>query len=301
MTSIKYPHRLMAASLMTPLLLATAACAGDKAANADSAGSATAMADSTGGASTGAMNGPNQAGQMDAPVAQLLAMVNRGEISSSQLASTKARNADVKAFAQQMVQEHQTAMQQLTTLASTSGWSIDSASIASMGGMGGMSDSAHAMSGAGGAAGTGATGGTGAAGGGSGAAGSGTGATSGSGTATGGGAGAGTTGAGQGAGGTGTGASGANLTMALQQMQQSMATSMQKLQGQSGAAFDRAYMDAQLAAHQQTLDLLRQYGTSVQNNELRSHVTQMQGSVEQHLQKAKDIRGKLGGTTGTGG
>jgi predicted outer membrane protein len=61
-------------------------------------------------------------------------------------------------------------------------------------------------------------------------------------------------------------------------------------------------MDAKLASHQQTLDLLRQYGTTIQNTELRSHVTQFQGSVEQHLQHAKDIRQKLGGTTGgTGG
>jgi predicted outer membrane protein len=291
MTSIKYPHRLIAAGIITPLLLATAACGGDNAGNADSAGNTMAMADSA-GASTGAMGGPNQAGQMDAPVAQLLATVNRAEISSGQLGSTKARNAEVKAFAQQMVQEHQAAMQTLTTLASTSGWSIDSAAIA--GGMGGMSDSAHAMAGG---AGTGGTGGTGAAG-------TGTGATGAAGTgATGTGTGMGGTGAaGTGTGGAGAGAGAGNLTMVMQQMQQSMATSMQQLQGQSGAAFDRAFMDAQLAAHQQTLDLLRQYGQSIQNTELRSHVTQMQGSVEQHLQQAKDIRQKLGGTTGgTGG
>jgi len=235
---------------MTPLLLASAACAGDKPATVDSAGGTMAMTDSAAGASTGAMNTPNNAGAMDAPVAQLLATVNRGEIGSGQLASTKARNAEVKAFAQQMVQEHETAMATLTTLASSSGWSIDSAAIMSgAGNMAGMSDSAHAaMSGAGGA----------------------------------------------------TGQSGAPaLTSALQQMQQTMSASMQKLRGQSGATFDRAYMDAQLAGHQQTLDLLRQYGTSIQNTELRSHATQIQASVEQHLQKAKDIRAKLGGTTGS--
>lgn len=289
MTSFKYPHRMLAASLMTPLLLASAACAGDNAGNADSAGGTMAMSDSA-GASTGAMGGPNQAGQMDAPIAQLLATVNRAEISSGQLGSTKARNAEVKAFAQQMVQEHQTAMQTLTTLASTNGWSVDSAAIA--GGMAGMSDSAHAaMAGGTGTAGTGAAG---------------TGATGAAGSGTAGAGAAGTTGAGAvaapGAGGASVGSGAGNLTQVMQQMQQTMATSMQQLQGQSGAAFDRAFMDAQLAAHQQTLDLLRQYSQSVQNNELRSHVTQMQGSVEQHLQQAKDIRQKLGGTTGgTGG
>ena len=246
MTSIRYPHRLLAASLMTPLLIATAACAGDKAATTDSA--AMAMADSA-GASASAMGAPASAGAMDAPVAQFLATVNRGEMSSGELAISKATNAEVKAFAQQMVTEHQTAMQALQTMASASGWTIDSAAMAS--GMGGMSDSAHAamMAGGSAAASPGSTPQSGA----------------------------------------------AALTTAMQQMQQMMATSMQQLRSQSGAAFDRAYMDAQLAGHQQTLDLLRQYNTSVQSNELRSHVTQVQGSVEQHLQKAKDIRGKLGG------
>ena len=250
MTSIKYAQRLLAAGLMTPLLLATAACAGDSAGTADSAGGTMAMGESAAGATTGAMAAPNQAGQMDAPVAQLLATVNRSEINSGQLASTKARNAEVKAYAQQMVTEHQAAMQTLTTLASSSGWSIDSAAMT--GGMGGMTDSAHsAMAG-------------------------------------------GSTSAAMGGSGGMTGGGVAGLAVAMQGMQESMMKSMEQLRSVSGAAFDRAYMDAQLAGHQQTLDLLRQHATSIQNNELRSHVMQMQGSVEQHLAKAKEIREKLG-------
>ena len=41
-------------------------------------------------------------------------------------------------------------------------------------------------------------------------------------------------------------------------------------------------------------DVLRQHSSQVQNNELRSHVSQIQSSVEQHLNRAKEIRDKLG-------
>lgn len=80
----------------------------------------------------------------------------------------------------------------------------------------------------------------------------------------------------------------------LMQMQETNNQAMQSLKSQSGAAFDKAYMDSQLAAHQQVLDLLRQHSSQIQNNELRTHVSQMQSSVEQHLNKAKEIRDKLG-------
>jgi putative membrane protein len=80
----------------------------------------------------------------------------------------------------------------------------------------------------------------------------------------------------------------------LMQMQQTNEQAMQSLRTQTGAAFDRAYMDSQVAAHQQTLDVLRQHSSQVQNNDLRSHVSQVQTSVEQHLNRAKEIRDKLG-------
>jgi predicted outer membrane protein len=269
--------------VVTPLLLASTACGkGDQAAS-DSAGGTVAMGDSAAGATTGSMNSaPNNTGMVDAPVAQLLAMANRNEISAGELASTKARNADVKSYAQQMVTEHQQAMQTLTTMSSTAGWSIDSASM-----MSGMSGGGTGTGSAGSATGTSATGaGTGA---GTGSAATGTG----TGTSAAGGAGttAGTTGGATGAGGTGVSQP---LMSVMMQMQQTNSQTMQTLRGQSGAAFDRSYMDAQLAAHQQLLDVLRQYSNQVQNNDLRSHVSQIQSSVEQHLNKAKEIRDKLG-------
>lgn len=274
--------RFIAAGVVAPLFLAATACGkGDKAAP-DSASGTVAAADSGAGASTGSMNGaPNNTGMVDAPVAQLLAMANRSEISAGELASTKARNADVKSYAQQMVSEHQQAMSTLTTMASTAGWSIDSASM-----MSGMSGGGTATGSPGSATGTGANGSTGA--------GSGNAAT-GTGTGTAAASGAGTTGGmpggANGAGGTG---SSQDLMNVMMQMQASNAQAMQSLRGQSGAAFDRAYIDSQLAAHQQLLDVLRQHSNGIQNNELRSHVSQIQSSVEQHLNRAKEIRSKLG-------
>jgi putative membrane protein len=94
-----------------------------------------------------------------------------------------------------------------------------------------------------------------------------------------------------GAGGTGASQS---LMSVMMQMQQGSNQSMQSLRGQSGAAFDRAYMDSQVAMHQQVLDVLRQQSGQIQNSELRSHVSQVQSSVEQHLNRAKEIRTKLG-------
>ena len=280
----KHLTRLVAAGVVTPLLLASTACGkGDQAAS-DSAGGTVAMGDSAAGATTGSMNSaPNNTGMADAPVAQVLAMSNRNEISAGELASTKARNADVKSYAQQMVTEHQQAMQTLTTMSSTAGWSIDSASM-----MSGMSGGAGTGS-AGSATGTSATGaGTGtAAGTGSAATGTGTGTSAAGGAGTSGG----TTGGATGAGGTGNSQP---LMSVMMQMQQTNSQAMQTLRGLSGAAFDRSYMDSQLAAHQQLLDVLRQYGNQVQNNDLRSHVSQIQSSVEQHLNKAKEIRDKLG-------
>lgn len=267
----RHLSRLVAAGMVTPLLLATTACGkGDRAAS-DSAAGTVAMSDSAAGMSTGSMNGaPNNTGMVDAPIAGLLAMANRSEIGAGELAGTRARHAEVKAYAQQMVTEHQQAMGTLTTMSTTAGWSIDSASM-----MGGMSHGAAATGSAGSATGTGAAAGAGSA--------TGTGMTAAGGaTASGGAMGAGGTGASQ------------PLMTVMMQMQQSNSQAMQSLRGQSGAAFDRAYMDSQLAAHQQLLEVLRQYSNQIQNNELRSHVSQIQGSVEQHLNQAKEIRGKLG-------
>lgn len=268
MMDTRHLRRLMIVAISTPMMGALAACGGGDTATSDSASGTVATGDS------GTMNAaaPNNAGMMDGSMASLLATVNHSEIAAGQLASTKARNAEVKSYAQMMVTEHTAGMQQLQQLATASGWSLPD----SMGNMS-VSSSPNAAGGSNTAISAGAS----------------TAAGTASGTASG-------TG-----GGTGTMANtptqgGDQLSAAVQQMHQMQMQTMAQLRGKSGADFDRDYMDSQIAAHQQTLDLLRQYSTNVQNNELRTHVQGVQDKVQQHLQQAQDIRQKLGGTT-TGG
>ena len=64
-----------------------------------------------------------------------------------------------------------------------------------------------------------------------------------------------------------------------------------------GAAFDKAYMDDQVSDHQATLDKLRQFETQAQDSSLKGLIHKAIPKVEQHLQRAKDVQGKLGTTT----
>lgn len=269
MDTLQLRRRLFAVAIATPLLGALAACGGGDNAASDSAGGTMAMGDSAGmGATTGAA--PNNAGMMDQSVAGILAMANMAEIETSQLAQTKARNADVKAYAGQMITEHTQASQQLQTMASTNSWTLPDSTGMNAGSHSGMTGMST---------GTGANSATG----------------TNSGTASGTGGGTNTTS-------PSTVQGSPTVDAAVQQMHQQHMQMMDALKKRTGADFDRDYMDGQIAAHQGTLDLLRQYVNNVQNSELRTFAQTMQGSVEQHLQKAQDIRGRLGGaTTGAGG
>lgn len=248
--------------LAAPMLGVVLACGQGSNGATDSAGGTMAMGDSA--AAAGSMSADsnttgtqNNAGMTDPSMAQLFAVVNRGEVQMGTLASTKARNAEVKAFARDMVTEHRNAGRRLDSIAQPAGWMIDSASIASgMGSMSGMGSST--------------TGGTG------------TSSRGPSGNAAGG-----TMGATNPAGDS-------RLNTMLMQMQQTNQTAMQQLRSATGAEFDRGYMDSQLAAHQQVLDLLNQYMNNVQSNELRTYLTDMKNSVTQHKERAEQIRQKLG-------
>lgn len=253
---------LAVATVGLPLL---AACGTrDESTTNDSAGGTVAMTDSTGMSTTGSMN-ETAAGAMDPSMVSFVSMVNQAEIEAGRLATTKARNADVKQYARMMVEEHEKAMTEMQQSGVAGGQTMPNP-------------------GSGGATmGTGNNATTGAAGSGSTA----------SGAAAGqqGGAMSGPGGAAQG------GGAGGMLASTMTQLQQSQQNAMDKLRSASGAEFDRAYMDSQVAAHQQTLDVLRQHGNSVQNSELRTRVTDMQQDVEQHLRRAQEIANKLGGST----
>ncbi len=69
-----------------------------------------------------------------------------------------------------------------------------------------------------------------------------------------------------------------------------------QLTGQAaGAEFDRMYMEMQVEAHQNTLDLLNQASASTQNAEVRALVQGAIPAVQQHLDRARQIVAGLGG------
>jgi putative membrane protein len=64
--------------------------------------------------------------------------------------------------------------------------------------------------------------------------------------------------------------------------------------GTRGAEYDQQYITLQVQAHQSTLDNLQRFQNSAQNAELKTLIQQAIPKVQQHLQRARDIQGKLG-------
>jgi putative membrane protein len=161
-------------------------------------------ADSAGAPATGAMSSAN--------VASLIGLTNAGEIGAAKVAQDKATNADVKAFAKQMIAEHQ-AMQK----------SLDS------------------------------------------------------------------------------------LTAAINVTPQPPAAADQKKQASDqmlatlestakGAAFDKAYIDGQVQAHQQALNDLQGFSANAPDPQLKSLIDAAIPKVQAHLDKAQQLQSKLGGS-----
>jgi putative membrane protein len=71
-----------------------------------------------------------------------------------------------------------------------------------------------------------------------------------------------------------------------------------QLQGASGAAFDKAYIDGQVMAHQNTLSFLQQAQNSAQNADLKQMITAAIPDVQRHLERAQSIQSKVGGSAG---
>ena len=60
-----------------------------------------------------------------------------------------------------------------------------------------------------------------------------------------------------------------------------------------GAAWDKAYIDNEVAVHQSVLNLLQTAQNSAQNADLKALITQAIPAVQGHLTKAQDIQTKL--------
>lgn len=66
---------------------------------------------------------------------------------------------------------------------------------------------------------------------------------------------------------------------------------MDKLQSASGRAFDRAYIDAQLKAHKEAVELFSNYAKKGQNKELQDFAQQTLPTLEQHLKQVRSLEG----------
>ena len=67
-----------------------------------------------------------------------------------------------------------------------------------------------------------------------------------------------------------------------------------------GAAWDKAYIDSEVMAHQNVLNLLQTAQNSAQNADLKNLITQATPAVQGHLTKAQSIQTKLSSTPAPG-
>jgi putative membrane protein len=63
-----------------------------------------------------------------------------------------------------------------------------------------------------------------------------------------------------------------------------------------GAAFDRVYIDQEVAAHRAVKDLLAQSKESAQNEQLKDLIGKAQPVIDKHLEQAEALQKKLGGS-----
>ena len=70
-----------------------------------------------------------------------------------------------------------------------------------------------------------------------------------------------------------------------------------------GPAWDKAYIDHEVAVHQSVITLLETAQTAAQDTSLKALITRAQPLIQAHLTKAQDIQSKLGAATtaSTGG
>jgi putative membrane protein len=207
-------------SLLLVGITALAACSKANG-GADSTGTApaTAVADSAAGATvtpapaTGDSAAAGNAGAANlsaANIASLIGLTNAGEIAQARVAQEKATNADVQAFAKQMIGDHEAMQKSLDSLAKAKS----------------VSPAAPPQA---------------------------------------------------------------------DQMKQDASTTLSTLNSTpKGAAFDKAYIDAQVAAHQKALNDLQNFANSAPDPDLKTLIQGAIPKVQGHLDKAQQIQSKLG-------
>ena len=254
-------------------LVAVGACSGRNgdANRGDSANTATASGDvardtaaaatnpAAGAAGTTSPSGSAGSSAMtitggDPEIIQVMATVDQGEIADGQMAQRMAHNSQVKSFARELVTDHTKSLSQDKALAKAGNVQLMSSTGTSGSGASGSASS------------TGTSGTTGKA------------------------DSANKSGAASSAGTSGTSGQMSNVAMQLQTMHQQTA---ERLRGMQGAAFDTAFINAQVMGHQQVLQLLQSSGTQTQNTKLSTHIATATKDVQEHLDRAQKIQSSL--------
>jgi putative membrane protein len=70
---------------------------------------------------------------------------------------------------------------------------------------------------------------------------------------------------------------------------------LDNLSAATAAAFDKTYIDQQVAAHEETLSLMKGYADNGDNPDLKAAAAKTAPKVQAHLNKAKAIQAKLSG------
>jgi len=74
------------------------------------------------------------------------------------------------------------------------------------------------------------------------------------------------------------------------------AENVKKLTGLSGAAFDRAYVDHEIAYHEQVLDAIdKVLVPNAKNEELKALIVKVRPAFVAHLEHAKMVKGQIKG------
>jgi len=77
------------------------------------------------------------------------------------------------------------------------------------------------------------------------------------------------------------------------QLQQAHMQMMQQVRSAQGAAFDSAFVNAQVMSHQQVLDMLQRAQSQAQNSEVKQHLTAAVQGVTSHLERAQKLQQSL--------
>ena len=81
---------------------------------------------------------------------------------------------------------------------------------------------------------------------------------------------------------------------AADQMKKESAAAMDSLKAAKGATFDQQYIAGQVTDHQKALDNLKSFEGSAQNADLKNLIQQAIPKVQQHLDRARELQGKMG-------